>query len=412
MGSIPQDAGASEANCVHVPLGLTGLRVVGQHLDRTGQLAVHVRSTTERAACSQCDRVSATVHDTRWRPKRDLPCGEHPLSVLVAKRRFWCRGCARTFTEPDTACGRRRRSTVRFRAALGAAGLAQPVEQVAAQWDVGPQLVRQCVEIVAQARLEAAGTTLRTDTLLPTPRWLGIDEFARRKGQRYDTILCDLEHRRVLDIGAGRTQTDVAPLLERLDDPAQVAAVSMDMSRSFREAVHLCLPRAQVVADHFHVVQHVGKAVGKVFRRCARTAAGRAALRGQRHLFVRRQETLTPDEQQARQTLAEAFPDLAQAWQAKEALRTWYATATAETAEGQLTAWVAQVEQDAPAELRKALSAFQEWRDEILAFFRFLPNRLSNGFVEGKNNRTKALMRQAYGYRNRRHLRLRILLPT
>jgi transposase len=30
--------------------------------------------------------------------------------------------------------------------------------------------------------------------------------------------------------------------------------------------------------------------------------------------------------------------------------------------------------------------------------------------VEGKNNRTKALMRQAYGYRNRQHLRLRILL--
>jgi hypothetical protein len=37
---------------------------------------------------------------------------------------------------------------------------------------------------------------------------------------------------------------------------------------------------------------------------------------------------------------------------------------------------------------------------------------LSNGFVEGKNNRTKALMRQGYGYRNRQHLRLRILLEV
>lgn len=45
----------------------------------------------------------------------------------------------------------------------------------------------------------------------------------------------------------------------------------------------------------------------------------------------------------------------------------------------------------------------------MLAFFQFLPLRISNGFVEGKNNRTRALMRQAYGYRNRRHLRLRIL---
>jgi transposase len=52
----------------------------------------------------------------------------------------------------------------------------------------------------------------------------------------------------------------------------------------------------------------------------------------------------------------------------------------------------------------------KNWREEILAFFHFLPTRLSNGFVEGKNNRTKALMRQGYGYRNRQHLRLRILL--
>ena len=45
----------------------------------------------------------------------------------------------------------------------------------------------------------------------------------------------------------------------------------------------------------------------------------------------------------------------------------------------------------------------------ILAFFSFLPLRLSTGFVEDKNNRTKPLMRQAYGYRNRHHLRWRIL---
>ena len=65
-----------------------------------------------------------------------------------------------------------------------------------------------------------------------------------------------------------------------------------------------------------------------------------------------------------------------------------------------------------PAELHQAFSAFRNWRDEILAFFAFLPTRLRNGFVEGKNNRTKAMMRQGYGYRNRHNLRLRILLEV
>jgi transposase len=58
------------------------------------------------------------------------------------------------------------------------------------------------------------------------------------------------------------------------------------------------------------------------------------------------------------------------------------------------------------------LSAFRNRRQEILAFFDFLPTRLSNGFGEGKNNRTKAIMRQGYGSRNRRNLRLRILLEV
>lgn len=106
------------------------------------------------------------------------------------------------------------------------------------------------------------------------------------------------------------------------------------------------------------------------------------------------------------------FPHWPQHGSGSEDLRTWYATATKATAAGKLESWMAAVQRTGPAELRKALSAFRNWRQEILAFFDFLPTRLSNGFLEGKNHRTKALMRQGYGYRNRHHLRLRIFLEV
>ena len=112
---------------------------------------------------------------------------------------------------------------------------------------------------------------------------------------------------------------------------------------------------------------------------------------------------------QERNTIGVALPLLEAAWHLKEALRTWYATATAATAAEGLDAWIEQVQSSQFDHLRKALSAFVNWRQEILAFFQFFPPRISNGFVEGKNNRTKALMRQGYGYRHRHHLRLRIL---
>lgn len=216
----------------------------------------------------------------------------------------------------------------------------------------------------------------------------------------------------MLEVSAGRKQEEVSRVLERLVACDAVEVVSMDMSRPFREAVQWCLPRAHIVADHFHVIQHVGKALKKVCRRCLKSTAGKQALEGQGHLFFRNREDLSGDEEQSRATLAQAFPELGTAWQRKEDLRTWYATASGQTAAAQLDEWIARVSREGPAELRQSLSAFRDWRAEILAFFTWLPTRLTNGFVEGKNNRTKTIMRQGYGYRNRRHLRLRILLEV
>ncbi len=401
---------ATQEQGIVVPLELDGLRILRQEVQPDGRIRVEVIGTTERAQCPHCGAVCIKQHDVRPRIKRDVPLRGHRVELVLYKRRFWCLRCHKAFTESDSACGRRKRTTVRLREEIGQQACSRPLMHVASHYQVGPRFVQACLEAVASAQLAKRGLSLEESGPLPTPRFLGIDEFARRKGHRYDTILCDLEGRKVLEVSAGRKKDEVASLLERLSNCDGVEAVSMDMSTTFREAVQLCLPRARIVADHFHVIQHVNKAVNKVIGRCAKKAEGQQALEGQRHLFLRNQADLSTEEEQTRATLAAAFPEIGKAWQLKEALRTWYATASTATAATGLDAWIAAAKGYGPKEVRTALSAFRNWRREILAFFDFLPTRLSNGFVEGKNNRTKALMRQGYGYRNRRHLRLRILL--
>ena len=393
-----------------VPLELEGLRILRQEVQADGKLRVEVIATKKGEKCPHCGTMCVKQHDVRPRRKRDVPLRGYVVEVVLHKRRFWCLGCRKAFTESDSACGRRRRTTVRLREEIGKLASTRPIAHVASHYQVGPRFVHGCLEVVASMHLAERGLSLEEGAKLPTPRYLGIDEFARRKGHRYDTILCDLDGRHVLEVSTGRKKEDVTCVLNRLTDCDAVEAVSMDRSRPFREAVQLCLPHARIVADHFHVIQHVGKALKKVLGRFAKSAEGKQALEGQGHLFCRNQEDLSAEDEQSRASLAEAFPEIAVAWQLKEDLRTWYATASAKTAATQLDAWIAHVRREGPAELRKALSAFRDWRCEILAFFDFLPTRLSNGFVEGKNNRTKAIMRQAYGYRNRRHLRMRILL--
>jgi transposase len=348
----------------------------------------------------------------RKRIKRDGPLRGHRVELVLYKRRFWCLPCHKAFTESDSACGPRKRTTVRLREEIGQQACSRPLMHVASQYEVGPRFVQGCLETVASTQLARRGLSLEESGPLPTPRYLGIDEFAGRKGHRYDTILCDLEARQVLEVSAGRKKDEVAGVLERLSNCAGVEAVSMDMSTTLREAVQLCLPRARIVADHFHVIQHVNKALNKVIGRWAKKEEGKQALEGRGHLFLGNQEDLSAEDEQSRATLAAAFPEIGRAWLLKEALRTWYASTEASTAAADLDGWIAAVKRHGPKELRQALSAFRNWRREILAFFDFLPTRLSNGFVEGKNNRTKALMRQGYGYRNRRHLRLRLLLEV
>ncbi len=284
---------------------------------------------------------------------------------------FRCLVCKSTFTQTDSSCGRYKRTTKRLRDALAKQAEKRPIAHVAQEAKVGPRFVQECLEGSVQALIAKQGRTLEETSPLPTPRFLGIDEFARRKGHQYDTILCDLVNRTVLEVSEGRKLEDVQKLLERLNNPDAVEAVSMDMSASFRPAVQLCLPKAQIVVDHFHVIQHVMKAFKKIVSSWAHKKEGKPLLQGKQYLFLTAKEDLKTEQAQERSTIGEALPVLEAAWQLKEALRTWYATATADTAAAGLDAWIEQVQQSGFDHLRKALSAFKNWRQEILAFFSF-----------------------------------------
>ena len=393
-----------------VPLDLPEFEIVSQCLRADGQIEVQVRARKEQDICPTCGEVSGKIHDTRLRVKRDITLRAYQISLIIHKRRFCCATCRRPFTETESSCGKYKRTTERFRHQIAFQARHRPITHVVQEFQVGPRFVHTCLQTLIEENLEEKGRTLDDQVKLPTPSLLGIDEFALRKGHRYDTILCDLDARDVLEVVSGRKKEDVVKLLERLSDPDAVKAVSMDMSASFRPAVQSALPNAQIVVDHFHVIQHVMKAFRKEVSSWAHKREGMVLLYGKQHLFLRAKEALTEKETQDREKIGARLPALEKAWQLKEALRTWYATATVVDAARRLDTWIKQVQEEGPDVLREALSPFKNWRQEILAFFSFLPTLVSNGFVEGKNNRTKAMMRQAYGYRNRYNLRMRILL--
>jgi transposase len=283
------------------------------------------------------------------------------------------------------------------------------VKRVAEHFAMGERWVRECWRDQVQEMLRA------THAEAGGMRWLGIDDFARRKGQRYDTIIADLQRRRVIDCVEGRDGKALRRWCEGLPDPWTIEAVVIDMSATFRSVIELCLPRAMIVADHFHVVRRVGKALTQVRLRLQRQQAreGKKDLETLRTVVGRDPATWTKDERAQITALFADLPDLEHAWTLKEAFRAWYKLAERDEAARHLVVWESHVRASGLREFRQLIEGehamLVNWREEILNFF---PLRLTNGFVEGKNTRTKAFIRQAYGYRNRDNLRLRILQPA
>lgn len=103
--------------------------------------------------------------------------------------------------------------------------------------------------------------------LLPervTPRVLGVDDWALRKGHRYGSILVDLEARHPVDLLADRTATTFATWLKEHTRPM---VISRDRARTYAEGARQCAPEALQVADRFHLLSNAGDALERVLGR-------------------------------------------------------------------------------------------------------------------------------------------------
>ena len=102
------------------------------------------------------------------------------------------------------------------------------------------------------------------DEPLPPARYVGIDDWATRKGQHYGTILIDLERRRVIDILPGRVGVALKKWL--VDHPG-VEVVTRDRWAAFAQAVREGAPEAKQVADRWHLLKNLREAVERILAR-------------------------------------------------------------------------------------------------------------------------------------------------
>ena len=225
-----------------------------------GTVYLTLSGSNAGSRCPTCGAYSERVHSIYERHLTDLPCSGLSVEITLYARRFFC----------TTADCRQKIFTERW------PGMVAPYGRRSERLDALVTLLAQSVGGRSSRRLLKH---LQVDTSLwsilrvlrkkvvpmrPTPRILGVDDWAMRRGRRYGTLLANLESGQVVDVLPDREAETLATWLK--SHPG-VEVISRDRAGAYAEGARSGAPNAVQVADRWRLLKNAGEMLTRVFDR-------------------------------------------------------------------------------------------------------------------------------------------------
>jgi transposase len=389
------------ASIMHKAFGVSKQDCLDMHYE-DNNIIIKIQTRKEELCCPRCGSHHVVNNGSTVRRFLSVPIGHSKTYLEMRVQRIKCRDCDCVCQEDiDFAKGKRRHTQFFANMVIDLSRFAT-IQDIAWFLDVSWDVVRNI-------QMEFLQKNYGTPNLSEL-RLIGIDEFAMHKGQIYKTIVLDLETGRIVYVGDGNGKSALDEFWKLLGDKNEnIKAVCTDLSSAFTNSVVKHLPNASLVVDHFHVQKLMNEKIDTLRRQMVhmeKDVNKRKVIKGTRWLLLKNGADIFDNVSKNRlDNVLKLNEPLTAAYYLKEDLREIWNQCRKSDAEKVLDEWVQQALDAKVQPLTVMAKTLRAHKPYILAWYDY---PLSNGPVEGTNNKIKVLKRQAYGYRNEEFFTLKL----
>lgn len=349
--------------------------------------------------CPHCGHTTTYIKDYRLQTVKDLTVAGKPLIVTVRKRRYICKECNSTFTENNPYIKRYCHFPQRFYfESIKETLTLQSFTSIARKVGVSVSSIIRWFDNINYPKAEL-------------PSCIAIDEFkGNADGEKFQCNLSDPVKHKIIDILPNRDSEDLCKhfLEYTYDERAKVKKVVMDLSTLFRSVAKQLFPEAKIIADKFHVIRVVTNSLENVRKRIQKEFhdTKRKWFKRSRRLLLKQEYKLTDEDKIELNRMLNSSRELEKAWLLKEKFYEIFRKETRTEAKRELRDWLLLANHLSVPEFQHCITTFTNWSTEIA---NIVGENISNGFIEGSNNKIKVLKRISFGVQNFRRFRNRIL---
>ena len=379
-------------------LGLQGLNIT--NIEENGKsIIIYAEMERKEHTCICCGTATNTVHDYREQKIKDIPAFGKLVSIVLRKRRYRCKCCGKRFFECNSFLPKYHRMTNRLSAfVIDKLRDERSFTSVAREVNLSVSTVIRIFDTVYYAKAELSEA-------------LSIDEFKGNTwGEKYQCILTDPVNKRVLDILPERYKPYLTSYFKQYPKEVRngVTYFVSDMWRTYADICDVWFKNATQVIDKYHWIRQAIWAFENVRKEEQKKLSPelKKYFKRSKSLLIKKYDSLEEEQKQQVNVMLYYSVNISRAYFYKEEFLKILSNKDAESAKKAMSEWIQNAENCGIPQFEKCADTMRNWYKGIINSF---STTITNGFTEGCNNKIKVLKRNAYGYKNFKRFRNRIL---